>query len=241
MKIPIIIDGRMVQVEQGTMIIKAAGKAGIVVPTLCHHEAVKPYGSCRLCMVEVVQNKQRRLVTSCNSPIDNSGMEVFTDTARVRQIRRSIIELLLARCPDASVLQTMARQMGIESSRLKKKGDKQCILCGLCVRFCEEVVGVGAIGLANRGTEREVATPFKTGSAVCIGCGSCSYICPTGCIEMVHDQKEPGLRCLTMGDLSLPACSSNFQCDSCVTDQEFLNEMKQVVSEFRNLAEKTPS
>jgi len=237
MKIPIIIDGRMVQVEQGTMIIVAAGKAGIVIPTLCHHEAVKPYGSCRLCMVEVVQNKQRRLVTSCNSPIDNSGMEVFTDTARVRQIRRSIIELLLARCPDVPVLQTMARQMGIESSRLKKRNDKQCILCGLCVRFCEEVVGVGAIGLSNRGTEREVATPFKTGSAVCIGCGSCSYICPTGCIEMVPDKLDPRLRSLTMGPLSLPACSNNFQCDSCATDQDFLRKMKQIVSEFRSLAE----
>jgi len=241
MKIPIIIDGRMVQVEQGTMIIEAAGNVGIVIPTLCHHEAIKPYGSCRLCMVELEQNKQRRLVTSCNSPVDNGGMEVFTDTARVRQIRRSIIELLLARCPDVPVLQTMARQMGIESSRLKKKGDKQCILCGLCVRFCEEVVGVGAIGLANRGTEREVATPFKTGSDVCIGCGSCSYICPTSCIEMVPDKLDPRLRSLTMGSLSLPACNSNFQCDSCATDQEFLNKMKQVVSEFRSLAKKTPS
>jgi bidirectional [NiFe] hydrogenase diaphorase subunit len=241
MKIPTIIDGRMVQVEQGTMIIEAASEAGIVIPTLCHHEVVKPYGSCRLCMVEVEQNKQRRLVTSCNSPVDNGGMEIFTDTARIRRIRMSIIELLLARCPDVPVLQTMARQMGIESSRLKKKGDKQCILCGLCVRFCEEVVGVGAIGLANRGTEREVATPFKTGSEVCIGCGSCSYICPTGCIEMVQDKLDPKLRSLTMGSLSLPTCNSNFQCNSCATDQEFLDEMKQVVSEFRNLAEKTPS
>jgi len=241
MKIPIIIDGRMVQVEQGTMIIEAAGKAGIVIPTLCHHEAVKAYGSCRLCMVELVQNKQRRLVTSCNSPIDSSGIEIFTDTARVRQIRRSIIELLLARCPDVPVLQTMARQMGIKSSRLKKKNDTQCILCGLCVRFCEEMVGVSAIGLANRGTERAVATPFMTGSAVCIGCGSCSYICPTGCIEMVPDTLDPRLRNLTMGTLALPACNSNFQCDSCVTDQEFLNEMRRVVSKFRNLAEKTPS
>jgi len=241
LKIQIIIDGRIVQVEQGTMIIEAAGKAGIVVPTLCHHEAVKPYGSCRLCIVEVVQNKQHRLVTSCNSPVDNGGMEVFTDTAGVRRIRTSIIELLLARCPDVPVLQTMARQMGIESSRLKKKNDKQCILCGLCVRFCEEVVGVAAIGLANRGTEREVATPFKTGSAVCVGCGSCSYICPTSCIEMVPDKLDPRLRSLTMGSLSLPACNNNFQCDSCATDQEFLDEMKLAVSEFRNLAEKTPS
>jgi len=98
------------------MIIEAAKKAGIVIPTLCHHEAVKPYGSCRLCMVEIVQNKQRRLVTSCNSPVDTGGLEVFTDTIRIRQIRRTIIELLLARCPEVPVLQSMARQIGVESS-----------------------------------------------------------------------------------------------------------------------------
>jgi len=191
-------------------------------------------------MVEVVQYKQRRLVTSCNYPAE-PGMEVFTNTEKIRQIRRLLVELLLARCPDVPVLQTMARQMGIESSALKKKGDKRCILCGLCVRFCEEVVGVGAIGLANRGTEREVATPFKEGSSVCISCGSCSYICPTGCIEMVPDKLDSRLRSLTMGSLSLPACSSNFQCDSCATNQEFLNKIRRVVSEFRNFAEKTPS
>jgi predicted molibdopterin-dependent oxidoreductase YjgC len=127
--------------------------------------------------------------------------------------------------------------MGIESSRFKKKGDKQCILCGLCVRFCEEVVGVGAIGLANRGTEREVATPFKTGSAVCISCGSCSYICPTGCIEMVPDKHDSRLRSLTMGTLSLPACSNNFQCDSCTTDQKFLIDIRRVIAEFRKSPE----
>lgn len=234
MKIPIIIDGKMVQVEQGTMIIEAASKAGIVVPTLCHHEAVKPYGSCRLCIVEVLQNKQRRLVTSCNSPVDSGGLEVFTDTARVRQIRRSIIELLLARCPDVPVLQSMARQVGLDSSLLKKKGDKQCILCGLCVRFCEEVVGAGAIGLANRGTEREVATPFKTGTKVCIGCGSCSYICPTGCIEMVSDTQDRTLRRLMMGSPSLPDCDRSYQCTSCARDQEFIAGFKRVVDEFRS-------
>jgi NADH dehydrogenase/NADH:ubiquinone oxidoreductase subunit G len=223
----------MVQVEEGTMIIEAAKKAGIVVPTLCHHEAVKPYGSCRLCMVEVIQNKQQRLVTSCNYPVE-PGMQVFTNTDRVRKIRRMLVELLLARCPDVTALQTMARQMGLDASRLKKKGDGQCILCGLCVRFCEEVVGVSAIGLANRGTEREVATPFKAGSEVCIGCGSCSYICPTGCIEMVPATQDPRLRSLIMGQPSLPSCDNNFQCSSCTRDQEFVAGFKQMVAEFRN-------
>ena len=223
----------MVQVEQGTMIIEAAKQAGIVVPTLCHHEAVKLYGSCRICMVELMQNKQRRLVTSCNSPVDNGGMEVFTDTVRVRQIRRSIIELLLARCPDVPVLQTMARRLGIEKSGLKKKGTQKCILCGLCVRFCEEVVGVSAIGLANRGTEREVATPFKTGSNVCIGCGSCSYICPTGCIEMTPDENIPRLRIMKMGRRSIEPCPNPYECASCPTEQKFLADIRRVIAEFR--------
>ncbi len=239
-KIPIIIDNRMVQIEQGTFIIEAAKKADIVIPTLCYHEAIKPYGACRLCMVEVVQNRQRRLVTSCNFPVE-PGMEIFTDTPGVRKIRKTIVELLLARCPGVSLLQTMARQMGIDRPRLKKRNDKECILCGLCVRFCEESVGVGAIGLSNRGTDREVATPFKVASDVCIGCGSCTYICPTGCIEMLPDEKTPCLRSMKMEGHSCPSCSNNYQCDSCATDQEFLVEMRRVVSEFRNLAEKAPS
>jgi NADH dehydrogenase/NADH:ubiquinone oxidoreductase subunit G len=177
-------------------------------------------------MVEIVQNRQQRLVTSCNYPAE-PGMEVFTNTERVRKIRRILVALLLARCPDVPVLQTMARQMGLEKSGLKKKGDQKCILCGLCVRFCEEVVGVSAIGLANRGTEREVATPFKMGSPVCIGCGSCSYICPTNCIEMVPDS-------FSMGSLALPDCDGNYQCASCAREQEFVAGFKRVVVEFRS-------
>jgi Fe-S-cluster-containing hydrogenase component 2 len=96
------------------------------------------------------------------------------------------------------------------------------------------VVGASAIGLANRGTEREVATPFKAGSEVCIGCGSCSYICPTGCIEMVPDKGDPGLRRLVMGSLSLPACDRNYQCSSCARDEKFVAGLKRAVDEFRS-------
>jgi len=161
-------------------------------------------------------------------------MEVFTDTSRVRQIRRAVVELLLARCPDVPLLQTLARQMGIKLSRFKKKEANECILCGLCVRFCEEVVGVGAIGLANRGIDREVATPFKVASDVCIGCGSCTYICPTGCIEMVSDRKTPSLRSLKMGNCSLVPCPNSYQCETCLVEQEFFKDMKRVIAEFRS-------
>ena len=232
MKVPITIDGQMVQIDTGSPIIDAAKKAGIVIPTLCYHEALKPYGSCRLCMVEIIINKQRRLVTACNFPVE-AGMEVFTDTAKLRHIRRMIIELLLARCPEVSSLHAMAKQMGIKSSRFKKQDSTKCILCGLCVRFCEEVVGVSAIGLVNRGIDREVATPFKVASDVCIGCGSCTYICPTGCIEMVPDKKIPQMRTMEMGQHSLNPCINEFQCETCPIEQGFFEDMRLVVAEFR--------
>jgi Pyruvate/2-oxoacid:ferredoxin oxidoreductase delta subunit len=152
-----------------------------------------------------------------------------------------IVELLLARCPDVPLLQTMDRQMGIELSRFKKKEANECILCGLCVRFCEEVVGVSAIGLANRGVDREVATPFKVATDVCIGCGSCTYICPTGCIEMVPDEKIPRLRTMKMGNRFLEPCPNNYQCETCPIEQAFLEDMKRVITEFRGRYRKTAS
>jgi NADH dehydrogenase/NADH:ubiquinone oxidoreductase subunit G len=233
MKIPIIIDGHLVEVDKGATIINAAKKAGVFIPTLCYHEALKPYGACRLCMVEVVQNKQRRLVTSCNYPAE-AGMEVLTDTLKVRQMRRKIVELLLARCPEMPAVQTLARRMGIEISGFKKRETKECILCGLCVRFCEEVVGVSAIGLSNRGTEREVSTPFKAASDVCIGCGSCTYICPTGCIEMVADEKTSGMRSMNMGNLLLKPCPYDYKCETCDIEKQFIKEMKDTITQFRD-------
>lgn len=233
MKIQIIIDGHMVQVEKRTPVLQAARKAGITIPTLCYHEALKPYGSCRLCMVEVVQNKQRRVVTSCNFPAE-TGMEVFTDTDGVKQVRKHVVELLLARCPEVPMVQIMARRMGIEKTGFKKIESKECILCGLCVRFCEEVVGAAAIGLSNRGTEREVTTPFKSSSHTCIGCGSCTYICPTGCIEMVPDQKTPGMRKMNMENLSLVPCSNDYKCEGCDIEVQFIEDIKKMIDQFRN-------
>jgi heterodisulfide reductase subunit A len=233
MKIQIIIDGRMVQVDEETTVLNAARKAGVVIPTLCHHEALKPYGSCRLCMVEIIQNKRRRLVTSCTFPA-GAGMEVFTDTSKVKELRKKMVELFLARCPDAPLIQTMARQMGIESSRLRNKENKECILCGLCVRFCEEVVGVNAIGLSNRGVECEVTTPFKASSDTCIGCGSCTYICPTGCIEMLEDKDTPGMRKMNLGSLSLEPCPNDYKCEDCDGELKFIEEIKSVIAQFRN-------
>jgi heterodisulfide reductase subunit A len=184
-------------------------------------------------MVEIVQNKRRRVVTSCTFPA-GAGMEVFTDTSRVRELRKKVVELLLARCSDVPLIKTMARHMGIENSRFRNKEDEECILCGLCVRFCEEVVGVNAIGLSNRGVECEVSTPFKASSDVCIGCGSCTYICPTGCIEMIEDDTSHGMRKMNTERPALDPCPNDYDCEPCDTDRLFMEQIRSKIKYFRN-------
>ena len=234
MKVTLTIDKQIIHVERHTPIIDAAKKLGIFIPTLCYHEALKPYGACRICMVEVIENKRSKLVTSCNYPAKN-GLEVFTASDRVKRTREMVVELLLARCPNVPVIRQLAKEMGIKAARFKKKDDQRCILCGLCVRACEEIVGVSAIGFVNRGIEREVNTPFGIESHVCIGCGTCTYICPTGCIEMVVKADAPGCRYLNMGDLALDTCPNSYRCEACKIEHQFFGEMKRVIEDVRSI------
>ena len=126
-----------------------------------------------------------RIVTSCLYAAEE-GLIVDTKSERVLNVRRLVMELLLARCPESEVLQKMAKEMSVEvQPRFVADSDKgKCILCRSCVRVCEEVVGVSAIGLFSRGTQKTVGTPYNEKSDVCIGCGACVYVCPTGHIEM---------------------------------------------------------
>jgi heterodisulfide reductase subunit A len=196
------IDGHEVQAERGTPIIKLAAKLGIYIPTLCYHDFVEPYGSCRVCSVEMRRGKRRRLVTACNYPAQD-GEEIYTDTEWVRENRRLILELLLARCPEVPVIKEMAAAYGVTETRFEKLYS-DCINCGLCVRICSEVVGANAIGWAGRGVNREVTTPFEIDPQSCIGCGACAAVCPTGRIriEPLWAIKEGEPREFTLGPSS---------------------------------------
>ncbi|MBR9979655.1 MAG: FAD-dependent oxidoreductase [Desulfatitalea sp.] len=181
------INGQKVQGEEGQYIKQVAEKYGIDIPTLCHHKALEPAGMCRICTVELFDGRRSRFVTACNYPIWD-GMEVKTDSEPVHKGRKLIVELLMARCPDVPILQTLAKQYGIETPRFKAEDDT-CILCGLCVRMCEKM-GNSAIALTGRGIEMKVDTPFHTQTEMCIACGACASVCPTGHITLEKIRNE---------------------------------------------------
>jgi bidirectional [NiFe] hydrogenase diaphorase subunit len=183
--VTINIDGRDFEVKEGQTILQVAREHGIDIPTLCHHEAIEPYGACRLCIVEIAKGHRSRIVTSCLYPVEE-GLKVKTNSPRVISNRKMLVELLLARCSKNKVINELASEMRIEKPIVRPEylEEEDCMVCGLCVRTCEQVVGVSAISLVNRGITKEPASPFLESARDCIGCGSCFYICPTGAIKM---------------------------------------------------------
>jgi heterodisulfide reductase subunit A len=175
------IDGKDVQGEEGEYILQVAERYGVEIPTLCYHKALGPGGMCRLCTVEVFDGRKTNFVTACNYPI-KEGMEVSTETDAVHEGRKLIVELLLARCPNVPTVKELAARYGIKEPRFRKRDD-DCILCGLCVRICERM-GNSAITLTGRGVDMKVDTPFHIQTELCMACGACASVCPTGHIKL---------------------------------------------------------
>lgn len=171
------IDGQSVEAEEGKTILEVAQGLGIQIPTLCYYRAISPYAACRVCLVEIADQRGSRLVASCAYPVED-GLDVKTTSRRVLDARKVVVELLIARCEKIPRLQALADQLGVEEPEFKD--DEDCILCGLCARVCGELMGVGAVNFEGRGPTRRVTTPFDEISDVCLGCGACAFVCPTG-------------------------------------------------------------
>jgi iron-only hydrogenase group A len=204
--ITIEVNGRKVEAKKGETILSALRRASVKVPTLCNLEGLAPTGACRMCVVEV--EGSANLVPSCSFPVAE-GMKVKSNSPAVMQARRTIIELLLSNHPDDCLycirsgnctLAELAQEHGVRARRFrgaKNKREKdmsgpsiqrdpeKCILCGKCVRVCEEIQGVSAIDFVQRGSKSMVGTAFNKGLNVssCINCGQCILVCPTGALH----------------------------------------------------------
>lgn len=210
--ISLTIDGKQVQVEEGKTVLEAAKSIGIDIPTLCHDPRLKPHGSCRICVVEI-EGAKSGLTTSCTAPV-SEGMNVSTESEKVVNARRDILDLMLANhpldcmtCQQAGkcTLQDLCYKYDVKESSFK--GDKKkfeiddsnnfyysdqekCILCGKCVYVCSELQCTNAINFSERGFDTHIAAPFeeKLETSTCVSCGNCVSVCPVG--ALVPKSKE---------------------------------------------------
>jgi len=189
--INLFINGLPVSVEEGTTLLEAARFLGVPIPTLCHIDGLSPYGACRLCVVEIGEGPEAKLVSSCTYPAEE-GLKVRTASSRVRRARKMILELLLASCPQSKTIQDLAAAHGVRQQRFKQEYE-DCILCGLCVRMCQEQMMAKAIGFRNRGEKRSIGTPFDIKSDVCRLCGACMYVCPACQLRCTYNEPEKAI------------------------------------------------
>ncbi len=198
----VTIDDKAIEVSEGTTVLEAARMLDIPIPTLCHHPKLTPFGGCRLCVVEI--KGIPRPVTSCTTPVSD-GMEVTTSTPKIEALRKAVLELILSDHPaDCMIceragdctLQEMAYSYGIKENRFEgerrvytkkdanpflERDMEKCIMCGRCVKVCDEVQGVGAIDFAYRGFKSKICPPYEK-PLDCEFCGQCVSVCPTGAL-----------------------------------------------------------
>ncbi|MFH1861345.1 MAG: 2Fe-2S iron-sulfur cluster-binding protein [bacterium] len=199
--INLTINGLAVSVEEGTTLLEMARFFGFPIPTLCYMEGLSPYGACRLCVVEIGEGDKAKLVTSCTYQVQE-GLKVRTASSRVVRARKMVLELLLATCPQSKVIQDLASAHEVRQQRFRQEFE-DCILCGLCVRMCEEQMMAHAIGFRGRGETRSIGTPFDIKSEVCRLCGGCIYVCPACQLRCTYSEPEKAI-CGGCANLSPP-------------------------------------
>ena len=199
--VTLMINGLRVSVEECSTLLEAAKFLGFPIPTLCHLEGLSPYGACRLCVVEIGEGSKAKLVSSCTYPAQE-GLKVRTASSRVIHARKMILELLLASCPQSKVIQDLASAYQVRQQRFRQEHE-DCILCGLCVRMCEEQMMAKAIGFRGRGEGRSIGTPFDIQSEQCRLCGGCMYVCPACQLRCTYTEPDKAI-CGGCANLSPP-------------------------------------
>jgi len=190
------IDGKEVKAGSDMTVLQAARGAGIHIPTLCHHEKLEPFGACRMCMVEVEARGRKTYVVSCLYPVAND-LVVTTRSTGVDKIRRVILEELLAHAPNSPELVALAKEYKADPNRFDKD-PSFCILCGLCVRYCDEIKGKHAVDFIERGASREISFIPEIAQKECWDCQECFALCPTSYAQAAYFLTEalafPGKR-----------------------------------------------
>jgi NADH dehydrogenase/NADH:ubiquinone oxidoreductase subunit G len=174
--VTLTIDGADFRVAKGTSVLDAALEYGVCIPHLCHIPYLSDIGACRLCIVEHVVNGRSKVTTSCTLLVQD-GMVIRSNTEKIRKLRRNIAELLVAQAPNSRAIQDIAVRCGVKKVRYPFRNEN-CVLCGRCVRVCNELFGAKAIGFVGRGKDRRVDSPFGSLSEFCIRCGTCIDVCP---------------------------------------------------------------
>jgi len=200
------VNGLEIQVQKGTTLLEAARMIGFPIPTLCHMEGLSPYGACRLCVVEIGEGEKAKVVSSCTYPAQD-GLKFRTASARVLRARKMVLELLLASCPQSKTIQDLAAAHNVRQQRFRQEHD-DCILCGLCVRICEEQMMAKAIGFRGRGQGRSIGTPFDIKSEECRLCGGCMYVCPACQLRCTYTEPDKAV-CGGCANLSPPCITKD--------------------------------
>ena len=180
-EIIIQIDGKEVKTTEGVTVLEAAHHAGITIPTLCFHHELEPMGGCRLCMVELDFGDWTRLVVSCVYLVEE-GLLVRTRSEKVDKIRKGILELQLAHAPYSPELNRWAEEYGADRNRFVQDASF-CIHCGLCVRYCAEVVKKHAVGFIDWGVRKEISFIPEIAARECNDCKKCFPLCPTSYLQ----------------------------------------------------------
>jgi len=199
--VTITVDGARIQTPEGTSVLDAALEAGICIPNLCHLVGVEPIGACRVCLVEVVEDGRRRMTASCTLEA-RDGLVIEAHSEAVMRARRNIVELLLAEAPNSRAIQDLAVRVGVKAVRYPMRNNT-CVLCGRCVRVCDEIWQSKSLGFVGRGTDRHVALPFNKRPDLCKRCNNCVEVCPMTITPCPGPMAEPRICGLCESQLTM--------------------------------------